>query len=202
MNVEINKQISQFLDDELHHQELEDLLLRVTKEPELQKKLDRYQSVSYALKTDEYLKVKDDFLSHIKHQVNQEPHHFLPSQLIKRKPVAVWQKVSLAMAASVACVSIVVSQQDGFTGSIVPQQVEMVSQQINFKEITLPKETVIVAQAQTSVAALKSQNSTQQPRQSQHERFKAYLQAHSNDLYTHGSFRVQPYARVAGYGKE
>jgi hypothetical protein len=36
----------------------------------------------------------------------------------------------------------------------------------------------------------------------QHERFKAYLQAHSDDLYTYGSLNIQPYASFAGYGQE
>jgi hypothetical protein len=33
----------------------------------------------------------------------------------------------------------------------------------------------------------------------QHERLKAYLRAHSGDMYTHGSVTAQPYARVANH---
>ncbi len=194
---EINKQISQFLDDELHHHELESLLVKINQKPELKNKLDRYQAVSHALRTDKFIKTNNDFLQNISNEIQQEPHHFLPKQRDKRKPFSAWQKVSVAMAASVACVSIVVSQQDLLQQPAASPDALIISQKAGLAKIKAkvsPKQIQVVQVATKSKDLVIPKTKTQN-KNTQHERFKAYLRAHSDDLYTHGSLSV----RLAGY---
>ena len=181
MNTQINKKISQFLDDELHHTEEENLLATIRRQPELKNKMNRYQAVSHVLKTDGFVMVEESFLDKINQQIKQEPHHFLPQQTVKKSAGYFWQKTSLALAASVACVAIIVSQQAAV------QNTES------------QNEAILTAQKQPTEMPTRAVN---EPQPSQHERFIAYLQAHSDDLYTHGSINYQPYARVANYGQE
>lgn len=178
MNTEINKKISQMLDDELHYTEQENVLIEIRQHPELNNKMNRYQAVSHVFKTDGFIIVKDDFLDNINQELNQAPHYFLPQQAVKKSSISLWQKTSMAVAASVAVVAV------------------MVSQQTELQSTGSQQNAVFVAQKQPVEALPKAVND------SQHERFKAYLQAHSNDLYTHGSSSYQPYARVATYGRE
>ena len=178
MNTEIIKKISQLLDDELHFTEQESVLIKIRQHPELTNKMSRYQAVSHVLKTDDFVMAKENFLDNIKQELKQDPHYFLPQQTVKKNVMSVWQKASAAVAASVAIVAVMVS---------LPTDLKSTDSQQN---------AVIVAQKQ-SVETL-----PQAVNDAQHERFKAYLQAHSNDLYTHGSLSYQPYARVATYGQE
>ena len=188
MNTEINKKISQFLDDELHHSEEENLLAKIRQQPELTNKMKRYQAVSHMIKTDDFVMVEESFLDKINQQLKQEPHHFRPQHTAKKKTGYFWQKTSLALAASVACVAIIVSQQTAI------QKTES------------QHEVILTAQKQpTEIPSLivkKPVSSQDKAEKSQHDRFKTYLQAHSDELYTHGSFDYQPYARVANYGRK
>ena len=178
MNTEINKKISQMLDDDLHYTEHESVLMKIKQDPLLNNKMSRYQAVSHVFKTDDFVMVKENFLDKINQELKQDPHYFLPQQAIKRSSISRWQKTSAAIAASVVIVAV------------------MVSQKADLQNTEFQQNAVIVSQKQ-QVEAL-----PQAVSDSQHERFKAYLQAHSNDLYTHGSLSYQPYARVANYGQE
>ena len=178
MNTEINKKISQMLDDDLHYTEHESVLMKIKQDPLLNNKMSRYQAVSHVFKTDDFVMVKENFLDKINQELKQDPHYFLPQQAVKRSSIHRWQKTSAAIAASIAIVAV------------------MVSQKADLQNTEFQEEAVIVAQKQP-IAEL-----PQAVSDSQHERFKAYLQAHSNDLYTHGSLSYQPYARVANYGQE
>jgi len=178
MNTEINKKISQMLDDDLHYTEQERVLMKIKQDPELNNTMSRYQAVSHVFKTDDFVMVKENFLDEINQELKQDPHYFLPRQAVNRGSISRWQKTSAAIAASVAIVAVMVSQKTDLQNTEFQQNV------------------VTVAQKQP-VEAL-----PQAVSDSQHERFKAYLQAHSNDLYTHGSLNYQPYARVANYGQE
>lgn len=181
MNTEINKKISQFLDNELHHTEEENLLTKIRRQPELKNKMNRYQAVSHVLKTDDFVMVEESFLDKINQQLKQEAHHFLPQKTVRKSSGYIWQKTSLALAASVVCVAIIVSQQAAI------------------QDAESQNEVIVTAQKQPTEKPSQTVNEAQP---SQHERFKAYLQAHSDDLYTHGSINYQPYARVANYGQE
>ena len=180
MKVEINEQISRFLDDELDHHELDDFLLSLNKQPELRVTLDRFQAVSQTLRTDQFVKPKDDFLSHIKQQIEEEVVHFLPNKTPKKKTFSAWQKTSFAMAASIACISLIVTQQNLLGNTSNQQRGAVVISQLETPENSsiisakLVENEVVVANIEQAEAL-------------QHERFKAYLRFHSDDLYTHGS---------------
>lgn len=179
MNTEIYQKISQLLDDELNHAEEERLLREIRKQPELITKINRYQAVTHALKTDDFVMANSSFLEKIKGELQDEPNYFLPQRKVKKRPVRLWIKTSAALAASVVFFVIITMQQSNFSIPKLPQEIAKQKQTIENK--------VQIAD--------NSQNA-------QHERFKAYLQAHSDDLYTHGSINYQPFGRVAKYGQE
>ena len=178
MNTEINKKISQMLDDDLHYTEQESVLMKIKQDTELHNKMSRYQAVSHVFKTDDFVMVKESFLDKINQELKQDPHYFLPQQVVKSSSMSRWQKSSAAIAASVVIVAV------------------MISQKTDLQNTEFQQNAVTVAQKQPVETLPQAVNDTQ------HERFKAYLQAHSNDLYTHGSLSYQPYARVATYGQE
>lgn len=178
MNTEINKKISQLLDNELHYTEQERVLKKIRQQPELNNKMSRYQVVSQVFRSDDFVIVKESFLDKINQELKQEPHYFLPQQAVKKRSMSVWQKTSTAVAASVAIVAVVVFQQT------------------DIQDTGYQQNTVLLAQKQPVEVLSQAVND------SQYERFKAYLQAHSDDLYTHGSLSYQPHARVASYGGE
>lgn len=194
MNKEINQKVSQFLDDELAFVELDDLILKIKKHPELKSKMSRYQVMAQAMKTDHIVMADADFLDKINQQLKQEPHYLLPSKAVKKNQSHFWQKTSLAVAASVACVAVILSQQGALQPTGQPQQ--QIAAVIT--EVAEPVQ-VAVAIKETAEPAVKVANTF---RPSQHERFKAYLQAHNDDLYTLGSLNAHPLAQVASYGQE
>jgi len=184
MKKELNQKISQLLDDELHHTEEGLVLQKISEQPDLLKKMNRYRTVSHALKTDKIIKVNNDFLQQISQQIEKEPHYLLPARKIKKRSVVNWQNASFAVAASVAVASVLVSQK------------------LNFEETPQPAVAMSVVKPapEQQMAKAPVEMKSQQTREYaaiQHERLKTYLQAHSGDLYTHGS--VHPYARVANH---
>lgn len=180
MNKDINQLISQFLDDELDKSELDSLLLQIKKKPELKKKISHYQVPSQVLKADHAVAVNTDFLDKINQQIKQQPHYLLPQKLDRKESVNFWKKTSLAVAASVICVTVIMSQRNVIQINPQPQQIAAVDTQ-SVEPLAQNEETV------------------QKP--SQHERLKAYLQAHNDDLYTHGSLSVHPMVQTASYGR-
>jgi len=177
---EVHQKISQFMDDELHPAELESFLVNVKKNPELISKITRYQLMSHSLKSNDFVVANEGFLNRVTQGIKQEPHYLLPKNTIKKVPVSIWGKTSLAVAASVTVVAIMLTQQADINNAVEPQ-IAQVSIAVEKQALEAP---VQVAEKQLD---------------SQHERFKAYLQAHSDDLYTHGSINVHPLARVASY---
>lgn len=181
MNKDINQKISQFLDGELDHAAIDSLLLEIKKNPELKNKINRYQMMTQALSPEQGIDIRVDFLTNIKQQIESEPHYLLPKQATNKRTVGFWQKTSFAVAASVACVAVVISQQSGVQINKMPQQLASVEVQ------SIEQPVQVVAD-------------NKQP--SQHERLKAYLQAHNDDLYTHGSAYIHPLASTVSYGRE
>ncbi len=180
MNKEINQKISQFLDDELDHTELDGFLHSINNKPELKNKISRYQVATQVLKAEQSVLIQADFLEKVNQQIQQEPHYFLPAQKKRIRHSKAWQRSSLAVAATFACVAVILSQQNAL-------QPAGQAQQIAAAPATVEKPVIVVAN---------------KPRVSQHERLKAYLQAHNDDLYTHGSLNIHPLARVASYGQD
>lgn len=188
MKTEINQKISQFMDDELHHSEQEVFLLTINKDSELTDKFNRYKAVSHALRTDEFILPDEGFLQGIKQQLEQEPHYLLPKKKNKNSS-GFWPKTAVALAASAGFVAVLVYQEPGFqqNNTQIKNDIVVISEQ----------QVVDVAAAELAKVQLANELADRQ-----HERLKAYIQAHSNDLYTHGSVNIQPYARVANYGRD
>ncbi len=182
MNTEKYQKISLLVDDELDSSEQESLLYEIRQETELNNKLNRYQAVSHALKTDDFVMANKGFLDQVKQGIQQEPSYFLPQKKPKTRVIQGWQKKSMAIAASIAVVAVIVTQQN---------------------ELSSPDkgQGVVVAESEQAVKE-KVQVANKRTQNLQHQRFKEYLQAHSDDLYTHGSLNYQPYGRVANYGQE
>ncbi len=181
MNKDINQMISQFLDDELDYAELDSLLDEIKKKPELKHKINRYQVMTLALKADQGIGIGTDFLDKINQQIKQEPHYLLPKKAVRKRPVSFWQKTSLAVAASITCVAVIISQQGDI--QVDSQAHQMVAVDIKTIEQTSVQQ---VANAQQLT---------------QHERLKAYLQAHNDELYTHGSLNIHPLVRTVSFGR-
>lgn len=178
MNIEINQKISQFLDGEMDHTEMEKLLLIIKQQPELKNKMNRYQTVRHVLRTDDAPIAYDCFLDKINQEIKQDPHYFIPKQQVKTRPYSVWQRASLAIAATVVCVAVFLNQQ----GNVKNRETNR-----------------LVAENQVADTQLQATNEQQNK---QHERFKAYLQKHSNELYTYGSLDVHPLGSVASYQQD
>ena len=74
MPEDFNQKISQFLDNELDDVHALSLLKKMQMQPELQDKLNRYEAISHAMKTDVFLLTRADFSTKIRQKVQQEPH--------------------------------------------------------------------------------------------------------------------------------
>ena len=194
MNTELNQKISQLLDDDLHLLEQQQILRKISKQDELLTKMNRYQAVSQVLQNKDFVLADNDFLSKINSALENEPTYSLSQSVTKKSESRFWQKTSFALAASVAVVSLLVSQQQLQVMDKKPVNNDfVVAQQQQVKIAThIPSPKLIEKQKEDQIAAL------------QHERLKAYLQAHSNDLYTHGALNMQPYVpvRMAGFSQE
>ena len=184
---EMHQKVSQFMDDELHPAELEGFLLNVKRNPEIVNKMTRYHLMSHGLKSNNDLIVgNNDFLDKIKQEIKQEPHYLIPKKRINNTVISSgWKKSSIAVAASISIMAIMFTQQVEIKNTdVLPiaQATIAANEQVN---IPVPIELVAT-------------NATD----SQHERLKAYLLAHSDDLYTHGSINAHPFAQVAGYNQD
>lgn len=205
MNKDTKQKISQFLDDELPPSELGSLLLTLKKQPELKNTMDRYQMASQIMKADEGVVVKPLFLAGINKQLEQEPHYFLPKKVVSKKQLSYWKMGSVAVAASFAMVAVIFSvqnQPESLSGKA--DAVFMAkTQQINLAEsVQVQVQQTLENKVQVNVASLNKPQINKATQLTQHQRLKAYLQAHNDDLYTYGSLNYQPYARVASFGQE
>ena len=65
MPEDLNQKISQLLDNELDHVNALNLLKKMKFQPELQDKMNRYEAISHALRTDVFLSTQADFSTKI-----------------------------------------------------------------------------------------------------------------------------------------
>jgi len=172
------------MDDELHPAELDGFLLNVKRNPEIVNKMTRYHLMSYGLKSNnEVIVGNNDFLDKIKHEIKQEPHYLLPKKRGGNNPfTSGCKKTSLAVAASLSMMAIIYTQQAEIKNTDILPITQAANEQVNKAD---PVERV----ASNSI-------------NSQHERLKAYLLAHSDDMYTHGSINTHPFAQVASYNQD
>ncbi len=182
MKEELNQTVSRFLDEDLSSQEINHLLHQFKRDSEVVDRLNRYQMIGQVIQSERINHIDGQFLAGIKEQVAKEPHHLQP-KLRQSTVVALpmMRKVSLAVAASVVLVMVIVGRNHKISQDNLPYPLTSHD---------------MVAGAEPTEEEV---NSLMIARQ---ERLQAYLQAHSNDLYTHGSLGVPTYGRMTGYGLE
>jgi sigma-E factor negative regulatory protein RseA len=177
MSEDLNQKISQFLDNELNHIEALNLLHKIQSQPELQDKLNRYEVISHAIKTDAFLLTKDDFSKNIRQQIQQEPVYLLP-QHKSFKP----SHKQIAVAASIVIVAVIAGRS-------------LNDQSSNSRSASILQ----VAQHQPTEQPVNTNQDTQHPL---NKRINDYLQAHNSSVYTNGEANFQPFAKVTAYSHQ
>jgi sigma-E factor negative regulatory protein RseA len=180
MQDELKEKISCFVDGEIDDRQLLSMIHHLDETEETENTIRRYQLVSQVLKIDNPVKLDQNFATRISQQIKQEPIHFIPS----KKPVITWRKTSLAVAASLALVAVFAPKV--IKQNIAPPAPMQMAQQVPVQDVALTTPTQLVRLRPNQV----------------NPRLNAYLQAHSNRIYTIGASSYQPYARVAGYRQE
>lgn len=105
MSEDINLKISQFMDNELEHDDALKLLNTLAAQPQLQHKLNRYTAISQALKSQVYIDLKVGFSENIAECIQKE----LAPDL--EKPELFKQTYHwLALAVSLAIIAVIVGQ--------------------------------------------------------------------------------------------
>ena len=178
MPEDLNQKISQFLDNELDHVQALNLLKKVQLQPELQDKLNRYEAISHAMRTDVFLLTKADFSKKISQQIQKEPVYLLP----QHKAFKPGYK-QIAVAASIAFVAVIAGHSMNGTGQ--------------YPKTAL---AVQVARNQLPEQPFKSVGNAKQAAQDPlNKRINDYLQAHNSSVYTNGEADFQRFARVTAY---
>ena len=178
MPKDLNLKISQFLDNELDHVDALHLLRKIQSQRELQDKLNRYEVISHAVKTNAFLLTKADFSTKIHQKIQQEPIYLLPRHKSFKR-----SHKQIAVAASIVIVAVIAGR------SVMndPNQ--------HFKAAS----TLQVAQNKLPELLDKPVEATQYPLNKQ---INDYLQAHNSSVYTNGEANFQPYTRVIAYSNK
>jgi sigma-E factor negative regulatory protein RseA len=174
MSEDLNQKISQFLDNELDHVDALNLLKKMQLQPGLQDKLNRYQAIRHAMKSDAFLVSKADFLTKIHQQLLQEPVYLLPQHKSFKR-----SHKHIAVAASIVIVAIIAGR--GMNNQNQPSK---------------PASLLQVAQQQLPKQSVNPVEASQYPL---NKRINDYLQAHNSSVYTNGEANFQPFARVTAY---
>lgn len=179
---ELNQKISQLIDDDLSYQESLSLLKKIKAQPDLQHKLQRYEAISHALKSEAFVRVDGNFAQRVALSLQAEPVHIGT----RRAPlIRSYAKVS-ALAASAAALAVLVFQ--GLDSPTQPQMMA-VSQPMTIAASTeLPAAPPILAKDSEPESAKK--------------RFIEYLQAHNSSRYIDEPTGLQPHARTVRYQQE
>ena len=177
MPEDLNQKISQFLDNELDNVQALKLLKKMQLQSELQDKMNRYEAIGHALKTDVFLAAGSDFSASIRQQIQQEPIYMLP----QHKPIKRGHKL-IALAASIAIVAVIAERS-------------MNNPAEQFKAAS----TLQIAQQQSPKPVVYAQQAEQPPL---NKRINEYLQAHNSSVYTNGEANFQPFARVTAYSQK
>jgi sigma-E factor negative regulatory protein RseA len=188
---ETNQNISRLVDGELGHEETLDLLKKIQTDEALKNKMNRYQAISQALKTDRFYQVQSDFSHKVFQEIQQEPAYFLPqlkqqsnSQSQDRQPK---RNKLFAVAASTLVAAVLVGQS-------------LRDDQSTNKYQTVT--AMAVPQQQLPTPFPQPESLQQRNRQPLNAQFNDYLQAHNSSVYTNGEAHFQPHAKVTAYGQE
>ena len=177
MSEDLNQKISQFLDNELNHIEALNLLHKIQSQPELQDKLNRYEAICDAIKTDAFLLTKDDFSKNIRQQIQQEPLYLLPQHKSFKR-----SHKQIALAASIVIVAVIAGRS-------------LNDQSSNSRSASILQ----VAQNQPTEQRVNTNQDAQHPL---NKRINDYLQAHNSSVYTNGEANFQPFAKVTAYSHQ
>jgi len=175
MPEDLNQKISQFLDNELDHDKALTLLQKMQLQSELQDKMNRYEAISHAMKTDVFLAAGSDFSARIRQQIQQEPAYLLS----QHKPIKRGPKL-IALAASIAIVAVIAGRSMNDT-----DQHSKAASTVQMAQHRLPE--------QSSNPVAYANQAAQHPL---NKRINDYLQAHNSSVYTNGEADFQPFARV------
>lgn len=185
MTEELNQKISQLLDDDLSYEDALNVLTRLQKQPDLQRKMSRYEAISHVLKSEVFIPVQPDFTQRISAEIDKEP-----TLMVARRKSSVRSYWALsALAASVTIVAVWVSQQER-------QSSPPAGSALMIAQAEKPRE---VQQREASPSAVYDQPSRPDPVAS---RLTEYLQAHNSSRYIDGTVNLQPYTQVVSYSQE
>lgn len=178
MPEDFNQKISQFLDNELDDVHALSLLKKMQMQPELQDKLNRYEAISHAMKTDVFLLTRADFSTEIRQKVQQEPLYLLPQRKTFKR-----SHKQIALAASIAIVAVIAGRS-----------------MINMDQHSKPASAIQLAQQQAPKQSVKPPvDANQVPL---NKRINDYLQAHNSSVYANGESTLQPFTRVTAYNQK
>lgn len=175
MHEELNKQISEFLDDELNRHEALSILKKIKADHALKNKLYRFEIISHALKNEAFIIPDPDFSTRVSEAIRKEPVYLSPHSKKSNHTGKI-----VAAAASVAALAVIV-------GSAVHRPMT---------------ETQTAAVMQNPVRPAPIALARQSQNQSINQRINEYLQAHNSSVYTNGQANFQSYARVTAYGQK
>jgi sigma-E factor negative regulatory protein RseA len=179
MPEDLNQKISQLLDNELDHVSALDLLKKMQFQPELQGKMNRYEAISHALKTDLFLLTETDFSTKICQQIQKEPVYLLPQQKSFKRPHKL-----IALAASIVIFAVIAGR------SLNDNQFKSASM-LQVAQQQLPEQSPPPV-AYDNLAGQYPLN----------KRINDYLQAHNSSVYTNGEANFQSFARVTAYNQK
>jgi len=180
---DFNQKISQFLDNELDDVHALSLLKKMQMQPELQDKLNRYEAISHAMKTDAFLLTKADFSTKIRQKVQQEPLYLLPQHKTFKR-----SHKQIALAASIAIVAVIAGRSSMNHQGQQPKSASV---------IQLAQQQAPQQSAQPAVNANVDTNKAPL-----NKRINDYLQAHNSSVYKNGESTVQPFTRVTAYNQK
>ncbi|MDP2902057.1 MAG: sigma-E factor negative regulatory protein [Methylovulum sp.] len=179
MNKALNQKISQFLDDDLDVDGALYLLQKIQSDADTANTLKRYQAVSHALKTNQFLMANTDFSAKIIAQIEQEAFYLSP----KHKPTITHNRKLIALAASIAVIAVLTAR--GINNPNPLSTLQVATQQHTEQ-----------ASKSVNYAHLSGSNQEQYPL---NKRINDYLQAHNNSVYTQGEADLAPLSRVTAY---
>ena len=189
----LNQKISQFIDNELDEVDALYLLNKMQFKPELQGKLNRYQTIGQVIKGDIGIAPDADFVKKISLQIQQEPAYLLPK--VKKEKIS--YKKPAAIAASLFIAAIIAGHT--ITDKPNPAYGMSTLQVADNKEVKKQEVKVVEEIAQKAVAPQAIAKVSESPLNKQ---ISDYLQAHNGNLDTNNEHAFQPYARVSAYNQE
>lgn len=187
MHNEANQKISMFIDEELDYRESVELLKKFKSDEAVKAKMRRYQVISHVIKTEEYFPLSADFTDKISAQIQQEPVYLLP---VASQPQTNQRKKLYAIAASTIAAVVLV-------GKSINNQPSTAYPALSSSSTVAPQQLAAIPVDKPEVKVRPDNN-----RLPANARFNDYLRAHNGSIYTSGEVSIQPYARVAAFGKD